>query len=102
MPPYFAYGLPSDAELNAKLGREDAAGLAEVLRPWQQRFPSVEVVQDSRPGKAADHLVDASGAASLVVVGRRIRRSPLGAHIGPVTHAVLHHSTAPVAIVAHD
>ncbi|MFJ9006173.1 universal stress protein [Streptomyces canus] len=41
-------------------------------------------------------------SASLVVVGRRIRRSPIGVHIGSVTHAVLHHATAPVAVVAHD
>ncbi|GAA3828055.1 hypothetical protein GCM10023083_71360 [Streptomyces phyllanthi] len=71
--------------------------LAEVLGPWKQKVPSVEVVGESRPGKAASHLVE----ASLVVVGRRIRRSPLGAHIGHVTHAVLHHATAPVAVVAH-
>lgn len=53
------------------------------------------------PASPANHLVDASRKASLVVVGRKIRRSPIGAHIGPVTHAVLHHSTAPVAVVAH-
>ncbi|MFC4466919.1 universal stress protein, partial [Streptomyces xiangluensis] len=47
-------------------------------------------------------LVDVSSGASLVVVGRRIRRNPFGTHIGPVTHAVLHHATAPVAVVAHD
>lgn len=76
--------------------------MSEVLRPWRQKFPTVDVVEDSLSGKAANHLVDASAEASLVVVGRRIRRSPLGAHIGPVTHAVLHHATAPVAVVPHD
>jgi nucleotide-binding universal stress UspA family protein len=50
----------------------------------------------------ASHLVDASREASLVVVGRRIRRGALGTHIGPVTHAVLHHSIAPVAVVPHN
>jgi nucleotide-binding universal stress UspA family protein len=101
-PPYIAYGLPPDLELNARLGAEEAAAVSEVLRPWRQKFPTVDVVEDSLSGKAADHLVDASAEASLVVVGRRIRRSPLGAHIGPVTHAVLHHATAPVAVVPHD
>jgi nucleotide-binding universal stress UspA family protein len=61
----------------------------------------VEVVEESRSGSPANQLVDASHEASLVVVGRRVRRSPLGAHIGSVTHAVLHHATAPVAVVAH-
>lgn len=102
LPPYFLYGLPVDPELNAELGRQDLAELVEILRPWKQKFPDVEVTADSRPGKAATHLVDAARDASLVVVGRRVRRSRFGAHIGPVTHAVMHHSTAPVAVVAHD
>ncbi|MER5827430.1 universal stress protein [Streptomyces mirabilis] len=101
-PPYIAYGLPPDLELNARLGAEEAAAVSEVLRPWRQKFPTVDVVEDSLSGKAANRLVDASAEASLVVVGRRIRRSPLGAHIGPITHAVLHHATAPVAVVPHD
>ncbi|UUU19041.1 universal stress protein [Streptomyces sp. DSM 40750] len=102
LPPYFAYGLPADPELNAVLGKQDAATLAEVLHRWKEKYPAVKVIDESRSGSAAVQLVDASREASLVVVGRRIRRSPLGAHIGPVTHAVLHHATAPVAVVAHD
>ncbi|GKQ37489.1 universal stress protein [Streptomyces sp. A012304] len=102
LPPYFAYGLPADPELNAMLGKQDAATLAEVLHRWEETYPAVEVIEESRSGSAAVHLVEASREASLVVVGRRIRRHPLGAHIGPVTHAVLHHATAPVAVVAHD
>ncbi|NYV77711.1 universal stress protein, partial [Streptomyces sp. UH6] len=31
-----------------------------------------------------------------------IRRSPLGAHIGPVAQGVLHHAHAPVAVVPHE
>jgi nucleotide-binding universal stress UspA family protein len=46
-------------------------------------------------------LVNAAHDASLVVVGRRIRTSSLGAHIGHVAHAALHHITTPVAVVAH-
>ncbi|MFI6335755.1 universal stress protein [Streptomyces sp. NPDC050535] len=100
-PPYYAYGLSSDLELHTELSLQEAAALTEVLRPWRQKFPAVEVVEESRYGTAAIHLVDASREASLVVVGRRIRRSPLGARIGPITHAVLHHATAPVAVVPH-
>ncbi|MFJ2961082.1 universal stress protein [Streptomyces collinus] len=101
-PPYFAYGLPADPELDAALGKQDAATLTEVLHHWKEKYPAVEVIEESRPGSPAVHLVGASRDASLVVVGRRARRSPLGAHIGPVTHGVLHHATAPVAVVAHD
>ncbi|MFG3014148.1 universal stress protein [Streptomyces cinerochromogenes] len=102
LPSYFAYGLPAAPGLDAELGRRDAAALAEVLRPWREKYPDVPVTEESRAGGAAGHLVDAAGDASLVVVGRRIRRGRLGAHIGSVTHAVLHHATAPVAVVAHD
>ncbi|MGK5731278.1 universal stress protein [Streptomyces sp. URMC 124] len=35
-------------------------------------------------------------------MGRRARRSVIGARLGPVTHAVLHHATAPVAVVPHS
>ncbi|NYV77289.1 universal stress protein, partial [Streptomyces sp. UH6] len=62
----------------------------------------VRVSEVSRTGGAADHLLDAAAAASLVVVGRRVRRGTLGIHIGPVAHAVMHHATVPVAVVAHD
>ncbi|WP_155055783.1 universal stress protein [Streptomyces blattellae] len=101
-PPSITYGLPPGAVPNARLAERDAAALTPLLRPWRQKFPDVEIVQESRVGKGADHLVDASRDASLVVVGRRIRRSPFGAHIGPVTHAVLHHAGTPVAVVPHD
>ncbi|MFF3371763.1 universal stress protein [Streptomyces sp. NPDC002680] len=100
-PPYYAYGLSPDLELHDALAAQQATAVTDVLRPWRQKFPAVEVTEESLYGTAALHLADASREASLVVVGRHIRRSPLGAHIGPVTHAVLHHSAAPVAVVAH-
>ncbi|WP_149549218.1 universal stress protein [Streptomyces marokkonensis] len=100
--PYSVYTVGSGFEPHEEFARERAAALAGALRPWRQKYPEVRVVEVSRPGSAAPLLVDASRDASLVVVGRRVRRSPFGAHIGAVTHAVLHHSTAPVAVVAHD
>lgn len=102
LPPYFAYGLPEDPELNARLAKDDAAALTEALGSWRQKFPSVEVRAESRPGRPADHLSAASKEASLVVVGRRNRSAPVGPRIGPVTHAVLHHAAAPIAVVPHD
>ncbi|MEV0738246.1 universal stress protein [Streptomyces sp. NPDC050549] len=102
LPPYYAYGLALDAGLNDELSREETTALTEALRPWRQKHPEIEVALQPRVGSAADHLVDASREASLVVIGRRIRRAALGAHIGPVAHGVLHHATSPVAVVAHD
>ena len=102
LPPYYTYGLSADPDFHNEIAREQSAALGAALLPWRRKYPDVEVVGESRAGSGANHLVDASREASLVVVGRRIRRSPLGAHIGPVTHAVMHHATAPVAVVAHN
>ncbi|MDF3144914.1 MULTISPECIES: universal stress protein [unclassified Streptomyces] len=102
LPPYYVYGLSADAQLHDEIARQQSAVLAEALRPWRQKYPSVEVTEETPSGSPGIRLVDASREASLVVVGRRVRRSPFGAHIGPVAHAVLHHATAPVAVVAHD
>ncbi|MEU6465792.1 universal stress protein [Streptomyces sp. NPDC046976] len=101
-PPYAAYGIPADPPVMPSFGRRAATLLTEVLRPWRQKFPDVEVSEVSRAGNSAPVLIDAARDASLVVVGRRIRKSPYGIHIGHVTHAVLHHVAAPVAVVAHS
>ncbi|MEV7069309.1 universal stress protein [Streptomyces sp. NPDC093990] len=101
-PPYYAYGLAVDLELHAELARRETVALAEVMAPWRKAFPDTEVAEESFYGTPAGHLVDASRTASLVVVGRRVRRAAFGARIGAVTHAVLHHSIAPVAVVPHD
>ncbi|MGW1162363.1 universal stress protein [Streptomyces sp. NPDC002513] len=94
--------LAAGVDLYSEYARDRAAALSETLGAWRQKYPAVEVVEQPRMGTAAGLLVDASREASLVVVGRRIRRGSLGTHVGSVTHAVLHHATAPVAVVAHD
>lgn len=101
IPPYYAHGLSVDLELHGSLAAAQTTALTEVLRPWRKKYPDVKVTEESHYGTPAGHLVDVSREASLVVVGKRIRRNPVGAHIGPITHAVLHHSTAPVAVVPH-
>ncbi|MET7451941.1 universal stress protein [Streptomyces sp. NPDC005574] len=75
--------------------------VAAALRPWREKFPDVPVTETVGEGRAAGELVHASTGASLVVVGRRQRASRAGAHIGPVTHAVLHHVGCPVAVIPH-
>ncbi|MFD9108218.1 universal stress protein [Streptomyces bottropensis] len=91
-----------EADLDADVGEVEAGTLHEVLVPWRREFPGVVVVEESRRGKAAEHLLEASLDASLLVVGRRVRHSPVGVHVGPVVHAVLHHAGVPVVVVAHE
>lgn len=72
-PPYW-YGVPIDAELYGSLSVSEATDLTDALRPWRQNYPDVEVAEVSHPGSAAQLLVTASQD----------------------------HSTAPVAVGAHD
>ncbi|MCI0383737.1 universal stress protein [Streptomyces sp. CNQ085] len=100
--PPLVYGVDPvavDSRLATDLAQESSRNLNDALRHWRERYPEVEVRAQAVTGRAARHLTEASEDASLVVVGRRIRRSPIGFHIGPVAHAVMHHSKAPVAVV---
>jgi len=47
-------------------------------------------------------LLSVAARAQLMVVGRRARRTAVGARIGSVTHGVLHHAECPVAVVPHE
>ncbi|MCX5435319.1 universal stress protein [Streptomyces sp. NBC_00063] len=102
LPPLVGYGAAYDPRLHAQLEMSAKAGLDEMLEPWREKYPEVHVTARATVGHAAWQLVDAGAEAGLVVVGRRIRRSSVGARIGPITHAVLHHTRAPVAVVAHQ
>ncbi|WP_329331794.1 universal stress protein [Streptomyces sp. NBC_00663] len=102
LPPYYVYGLSADPYLHDEIARQQAAALTEALKPWREKYPDVAVTEAPASGSPGNRLVDAARDACLVVVGRRIRRNPVGSHIGPVTHAVLHHAVAPVAVIAHN
>ncbi|MGW6530374.1 universal stress protein [Streptomyces venezuelae] len=102
LPPSYVHSVAAGFDPREELTRVQAEVLTEVLLPWRKKYPDVEVSEMSRIGSPAGHLIDAARDASLVVVGRRVRRSRFGVHIGSVAHAVLHHATSPVAVVAHD
>ncbi|MFK0253908.1 universal stress protein [Streptomyces sp. NPDC090445] len=102
LPPAYAYAPFADPDVEREIGRSASNLLDDMLAPWRQRFPEVSVTCTVFRGSAGELLVRASRSAALVVVGRHRRRSPLGARLGPVAHAVLHHAAAPVAVIAHD
>ncbi|MEW2567296.1 universal stress protein [Streptomyces sp. NPDC047070] len=87
------------AKAEVLAGQERA--VVATLRPWCGKYPEVTVTETVSEGRAAGALIHASSEACLVVVGRRIRESHLGTHIGSVAHAVLHHVACPVAVVPH-
>ncbi|EGX58033.1 stress-inducible protein [Streptomyces zinciresistens K42] len=104
LPPLFAYSPASLKLLDEAGGPEpyERRALAGALRPWRERFPDVHVVEHVEMGSAGQVLLSVAGRAQLMVVGRRDRRSAVGARIGSVAHGVLHHAPCPVAVVPHE
>jgi nucleotide-binding universal stress UspA family protein len=104
LPPVYGYNpavlhiSDEDGGMEARVDRN----LDELLKPWREKHPQVPVVQTLELAFAAGVVLKATIDAGLVVVGRRVHRPALGMRIGPVTHAVLHHAAAPVAVVPHD
>jgi nucleotide-binding universal stress UspA family protein len=104
LPPVFAYSPGSLKLLDDVGGLEpyEKQALADALRPWRERFPDVPVAEQVELGSAGQVLLEAAGRAQLLVVGRRVHRTAVGARIGSVAHGVLHHAGCPVAVVPHD
>ncbi|MCX5418515.1 universal stress protein [Streptomyces sp. NBC_00078] len=103
LPPVFAYSPGSMRLLDEAGGLEpfERKALAAALQPWRERFPDVPVVEHVEIGSAGQVLLSMTGRAQLMVVGRRVRRTAVGARIGSVAHGVLHHASCPVAVVPH-
>lgn len=101
-PTYFGYSAAAVVPgLLDDLREQEGEALTAALRPWREKYPDVTVTAESVVGPAAHHLIDAAANASLLVVGRRARGTRTGPALGPVVHALMHHSSAPVAVVPH-
>lgn len=103
LPPVFAYSPGSMKLLDEAGGLEpyEKKALSAALQPLRERFPDVPVVEHVEMGSAGQVLLSVAGRAQLMVVGRRARRTAVGARIGSVAHGVLHHAECPVAVVPH-
>ncbi|MFG3490562.1 universal stress protein [Streptomyces sp. NPDC047972] len=99
LPASYGYAAVVDPGIGEELGGRLLRGLDDLLEPWRKRYAGVDVAAKAVVGSPAYQLTEASRTAQLVVVGRRNRKVPLCAHLGHVTHAVIHHSPAPVAVV---
>ncbi|MFD7747777.1 universal stress protein [Streptomyces sp. NPDC059698] len=101
LPATYTYAAILDPDVGSGLGQHAAQALTDMLSPWRAEFPQVDVTETAVMAPPASELVQASQGADLVVVGRRSSR-PVGPHVGHVTHAVIHHSSAPVAVVPYE
>ncbi|MFJ3670992.1 universal stress protein [Streptomyces sp. NPDC090106] len=101
LPPVFAYSPGSLKLLDEAGGLEprEKQALETALEPWREQFPGVPVVEHVEMGSAGQVLLSVAARAQLMVVGRRARRTAVGARIGSVAHGVLHHAGCPVAVV---
>lgn len=100
-PPLFGSGTAYDPEVAERITSRVTAKLGDVLVSWRDRYPAVPVEVRAAIGRPVDQILQAGTDAGVVVVGRHVRTASIGAYIGPVTHAVLHHAAAPVAVIAH-
>ncbi|GHH41010.1 universal stress protein [Streptomyces umbrinus] len=81
------------------LEQYEEKALSEALLPFTERFPDVRVTRHVEMGSAGEVLLTAAAPAQLLVVGRRAHRSAVGARVGSVAHAAMHHAPCPVAVV---
>jgi nucleotide-binding universal stress UspA family protein len=73
--------------------------LTRTLAEWSSPYPHVPVERRLVRSRATTALVSASEAAQLVVVGTRGHGRRPVLPFGSVTHALLHHSACPIAVV---
>ncbi|MET7689270.1 universal stress protein [Streptomyces sp. NPDC005483] len=80
-------------------GRTEEAVSRFVLAGVREQHPGVEIESRTVRTAPAHALVEASREAAVVVIGAHRPGSRHGTRLGPVAHALLHHSHCPVLIV---
>lgn len=96
--------LPQEPEDVLDVGPDELAavrrqGLEERLSALRGRHPGVRLAVDMVRCAPVPALFAASGSADLLIVGSRGRGGFHGLALGSVTHALLHQSACPVAVV---
>lgn len=84
-----------DAEALREVARDR---LERLLKPLRDRYPGVAVRAEVLTGPPRQVLLDAAEGAGLLVVGTRGLGGFRGLLLGSVSHAMLHHAEAPVAV----
>jgi nucleotide-binding universal stress UspA family protein len=97
----FMPGGPVIPHLATEFRRNVEEEMRTLVSPWAERFPDVKMVGGLRLESPARALVREAEGAALLVVGRS-RRRRVGARVGSVAQAAVHHAACPVAVVPHD
>jgi nucleotide-binding universal stress UspA family protein len=102
IPAFQAYGwlsVPPPDNVVPVYEREATKVLAEALAGWTEKYPDVDVRQVTVEATPAEALVNSSAGAEVVVVGSRGAGGFRQLLLGSVSHALLHRSLCPVAVV---
>lgn len=95
----YAYPFPTD------LSEVEASGrklLDEVLSPWRERYPDVEVREVLEPGRPVRALLRHAEDAQLVVVGTRGHGGFTGMLLGSTSQALVLHAPCPVVVTRQE
>jgi nucleotide-binding universal stress UspA family protein len=96
----FLPGRGKEASDDARRGTPEAARwLTGLIAPWRDRYPAVEVAEDSVHASPSKILVGASARADLVILGRDGGPDSGNAGAAALVHAMLNHAHCPVAII---
>jgi nucleotide-binding universal stress UspA family protein len=82
-----------------QVAEEQTHRLNEVLGPWRDKYPEVQVVTEVVHGRPVRILAGVSARADLLVVGTRGLGGFTGLMLGSVSHGLLHHAHCPLAVV---
>ncbi|QNE29156.1 universal stress protein [Streptomyces sp. INR7] len=92
----------TDHGVTEKITQDAQKLLSNALRPWREKFPTVEVADGISLESPTKAVVRAAEGAGLLVVGRRRHRPALAPPVGSVATAAIHHARCPVAVIPHD
>lgn len=90
--------LHVDTDEDRRWGQRARAEISVALEEVSDGEVTVHAEVRARRGRAIDALLEASGGADLLVIGRHDPYVPTGSHIGPVARAVLQTATCPVLL----
>jgi nucleotide-binding universal stress UspA family protein len=82
-----------------QIAEEQTHRLNEMLAPWRDKYPEIQVVTEVVHGRPVRILAGASARADLLVVGTRGLGGFTGLMLGSVSHGLLHHAHCPLAVV---
>ncbi|WP_326613976.1 universal stress protein [Streptomyces scopuliridis] len=82
------------------VAQSEAEATTHIVAPVRKEFPDLAIAEETmRAVSVPGALAKAAEHADLLVLGARRPTHPISSPLGRVTHAVLHHTPCPLAVV---